>query len=199
LPPGGSGQKWARQINQQVNKNKSRHGVTKRFQNPIAPDAVGNHAQFGALCWRMHRGRVEVLLITSRDTGRWVIPKGWPMQDKPPARAAQIEAWQEAGVEGQITESPLGMFSYTKVMQADADLPCTVVVFPLQVARLVKKFPESKERRRKWFDAEKAARKVNEPQLRALLSRIGQDPTLVANPGPDGLPIVTDSTAMDGA
>ncbi|MEN9850080.1 MAG: hypothetical protein RL128_243, partial [Pseudomonadota bacterium] len=60
--------------------------------------------QYGALCWRMHRGKVEVLLITSRDTGRWVIPKGWPIDGLAPAQTAAREAWEEAGVEGDIAD-----------------------------------------------------------------------------------------------
>ena len=125
--------------------------------------------QYGAICWRMHRGKVEVLLITSRDTGRWVIPKGWPMEGRSPAEAAAREAWEEAGVQGQVADDGLGQFAYEKVLSPKRALSCEVQVFALRVAKVVDKFPERKERRRKWFAAEKAARKVNEPQLRALL------------------------------
>jgi 8-oxo-dGTP pyrophosphatase MutT (NUDIX family) len=128
--------------------------------------------QYGAICWRMHRGKVEVLLITSRDTGRWVIPKGWPMNGRSPAEAAAREAWEEAGVEGKVSEPGLGQFNYSKVFSEKADIACQVEVFGLRVAKLVDKFPERKQRRRKWFAAEKAARKVNEPQLRQLLHHL---------------------------
>lgn len=147
--------------------------------------------QHAALCWRMHRGSVEVLLITSRDTGRWVIPKGWPMAGKSPSQTAAQEAWEEAGVKGRIGDNALGFYAYDKMREELAPQPCGVSVFPLRVEQVAEKFPERKERRRKWFDASKAARKVAEPQLRALLAAIGDDPALVQNnsapePAPDG-------------
>lgn len=132
--------------------------------------------QYGAVCWRMHRGKVEVLLITSRDTGRWVIPKGWPVVGLTPAGSAAREAWEEAGVEGEVAETGIGLFRYDKVMTPKPALPCRVEVFALRVARLKGKFPERGERRRKWFAAEKAARKVNEPELRQLLVNLSQGP-----------------------
>ena len=139
----------------------------------------GPRDQFGALCWRMHRGRVEVLLITSRDTGRWVIPKGWPINGKTPAESAAQEAWEEAGVRGQQMNEALGLFSYDK-QRGDKDaLPCVVSVFPLRVVELAAQFPERKERRRRWFGAEKAAKLVAEPELRALLQRLAIDPELL--------------------
>lgn len=125
--------------------------------------------QYGAVCWRMHRGKVEVLLITSRDTGRWVIPKGWPISGLTPAGTAAREAWEEAGVEGEVLDEELGAFGYDKAMGPKLSVPCSVQVFGLRVAGLKDKFPEKKERRRKWFGLEKAARKVAEPELRQLL------------------------------
>ena len=130
--------------------------------------------QFGALCWRMHRGQVEVLLITSRDTGRWVIPKGWAIEGLSPALSAAREAWEEAGVEGEVSDIGLGQFRYDKVVRPSQFIPCEVQVFGLRVARLAERFPERKQRRRKWFNAETAARKVNEPQLRELLAALPQ-------------------------
>lgn len=130
--------------------------------------------QYAALCWRMHRGQVEVLLITSRDTGRWVIPKGWPMDGMDPADAAAREAWEEAGVTGETMPDALGFYSYDKVMKPGHSLPCAVAVYPLRVGELADKFPERKERRRKWFVAAKAARKVAEPELRELLAGLAE-------------------------
>ena len=128
--------------------------------------------QYGAICWRMHRGKVEVLLITSRDTGRWVIPKGWPMTGLTLGGAAAREAWEEAGVRGALSEAGLGLFDYDKMLGPNHAISCRVEVFALRVARLVDAFPERKLRRRKWFATEKAARKVNEPALRALLAHL---------------------------
>lgn len=139
---------------------KSRHFVT---------DSNGPSTQVAALCWRKHRDGIEVLLITSRDTGRWVLPKGWPMDGRSGPEAAAVEAWEEAGVEGRVATETLGFFGYDKTIAPDIAHPCMVSVYPLRVATLSRRFPERKERRRKWFSAEKAARKVMEPELRALL------------------------------
>ena len=136
-------------------------------------------SQHAALCWRMHRGHVEVLLITSRDTGRWVIPKGWPMADKTPAETAAQEAWEEAGVRGRTDEDPVGFFAYDKLRAPLDPMPCAVTVFSLRVEKVAAKFPERKERRRKWFAARSAARKVEEPELRALLVAIAEDSGLL--------------------
>jgi 8-oxo-dGTP pyrophosphatase MutT (NUDIX family) len=128
--------------------------------------------QIGALCWRLHRGKVEVLLVTSRDTGRWVIPKGWPMTDRSGAEAAATEAWEEGGAKGTVTEAPLGVFLYDKVLKPGVLLPCRVAVYPLRVTKLADSFPERKQRRRKWFATAKAARKVAEPTLRDMLAAL---------------------------
>ena len=134
--------------------------------------AESPRSQYGALCWRKHRGRVEVLLITSRDTGRWVIPKGWPMAGKGAAEAAAQEAWEEAGVTGAVAAESLGFFTYDKTRKSREALPCVVSVYALRVERMAKKFPERKERRRRWFEAGKAARLVAEPELQALLESL---------------------------
>ena len=127
--------------------------------------------QYGALCWRVAPRGVEVLLITSRDTGRWVIPKGWPIPDLSPEASAAREAWEEAGVEGAADPRCLGLYAYDKGIGAErTPLPCQVAVYPLQVDGLSNRFPEKKQRRRKWFSPEKAARKVAEPELQRLLA-----------------------------
>ncbi len=152
-------------------------------------------SQHAALCWRMHRGHVEVMLITSRDTGRWIIPKGWPMEGKTASEAAAQEAWEEAGVKGLIGEIALGLYAYDKLRTPLDALPCAVTVFPLRVVRVADKFPERKERRRKWFSAARAARKVDEPELRALLAAIAEDPGLVQAPSSADTPAMS----QDGA
>lgn len=142
-------------------------GRTGRFDRDFFSRA--SLTQNGALCWRMHRDRVEVLLITSRDTGRWVIPKGWPIEGMGSAEAAAREAWEEAGVEGQVATECSGLFSYVKRFGAHAGIPCVVAVHALRVRALARAFPERNQRRRKWFSLADAARKVAEPELKALL------------------------------
>ena len=125
--------------------------------------------QFAALPYRTSRkGTVEVLLVTSRDTGRWVIPKGWPMKKHAPHVAAAIEAYEEAGVVGRPSKSALGRYTYDKQVATDF-IPCRVTVYPLEVERLEESWPEQEERKRAWFDAAEAAGKVQEPDLQALL------------------------------
>lgn len=126
-------------------------------------------AQFGALCFRVHGNETQILLITTRSSQRWIIPKGWPMEDQSPAQAAAIEAYEEAGVEGKAYNICLGLYSYTKFMDKSDDLPCAVSVFPLKVQKTLKVWPESKERARKWFSIKKAAAQVREPELRKII------------------------------
>lgn len=125
--------------------------------------------QFAALPFRVVNGNVQVLLITSRRTKRWIIPKGWPMAGVSPMQAAATEAYEEGGVEGKPYPVCVGLFSYQKDLGDKGDLPCVAMVYPVKVKRLLSDFPEKKERRRKWFDIAKAAKKVDEPELRAIL------------------------------
>lgn len=135
--------------------------------------------QVAALCWRMRKGIVQILLITSRDSGRWILPKGWPVAKLTLARAAAREAWEEAGVEGKVQDTPLGEFHYHKSVGTDESLHCTVIVHALRVQTLKSRFPETRQRRRTWFHAREAADLVAEPQLQDLLRRIDQAPDLL--------------------
>jgi len=125
--------------------------------------------QFAALCYRVRRGKVQVLLITSRRAGRWIVPKGWPMPDKTPAASAAQEAWEEAGVRGQASDTSLGVYSYDKNIGVGDDLPCVAMLYPVLVKSLAKKFPESGQRRRRWVSRKKAAQLVAEPDLGRLI------------------------------
>ena len=114
-------------------------------------------------------GRVQVLLVTSRDTGRWVLPKGWPMKGKKPHRAAEREAFEEAGLIGRIRKVPLGTYSYEKRLSTGSTVPCEVTVFPLKVEEHREHWPEMNQRRRRWFSPHEAAEVVAESGLRHLL------------------------------
>ena len=130
----------------------------------------GVRTQFGALCWRKRADDIQVLLVTSRRRKRWIIPKGWPQDNATPAKAAMTEAWEEAGVEGKVKPVCLGIYSYNKELVAGSLMPCVVAVFPVKVKKLRGTFPEKCDRRRKWFSLKKAANKVDEPELAALLA-----------------------------
>ncbi len=125
-------------------------------------------SQFGALCYRLRAGKVEFLLITSRGAGRWIIPKGWPMDGETPAGAAATEALEEAGAQGKVGEQVLGFYSYFKTHKGD-DLPCVVAVFPLKVKKLLKDYPEKSQRKRRWVSRKEALSLVDEPELRRLI------------------------------
>ncbi len=126
--------------------------------------------QFGALCYRVHKDETQVLLITSRTSKRWIIPKGWPLDGETPSQSAANEALEEAGVKGKNFNLCLGIYSYTKIMDEDQDdLPCAVSVFPIRVKKLLDEYPERNLRRRKWFSLKKAAGLVREPELRKII------------------------------
>jgi len=127
--------------------------------------------QFGALCFRTKDKKTEVLIIRSRRSKRWIIPKGWPMKNETPARAAATEAYQEAGVKGTIYDQCLGGYSYTKVMDRGQNLPVMVMVYPIKVKRLLTEYPERIQRSRKWVSLKKAAEKLSDPELAALVAR----------------------------
>jgi 8-oxo-dGTP pyrophosphatase MutT (NUDIX family) len=91
------------------------------------------------------------------------------MSGRLPYEAALREAWEEAGAEGRIDADPTGEFPYRKMLKSGSDLPVRVEVFPLLVERLAADYPERRQRRRRWFDPAKAARKVAEPGLGAII------------------------------
>jgi 8-oxo-dGTP pyrophosphatase MutT (NUDIX family) len=127
--------------------------------------------QFAALCYRWngaHDG-IEILLITSRDTGRWVIPKGWPMEGKLAHQAAAQEALEEVGVIGVADEKSAGNFLYLKTLDAGVKVPCKVQVHALEVSDFVSEFKEKGQRRKKWFTCKDAAERVQEPGLKELI------------------------------
>jgi 8-oxo-dGTP pyrophosphatase MutT (NUDIX family) len=132
---------------------------------------MARRKQYAALPWRLEDGAPRVLLVTSRDTGRWVLPKGWPMKKRPPHDAAQVEAFEEAGAIGRAEKRPVGAFVYRKRLKDGSTALCTVSVFPMPVERLEADWPEAHERRRAWFAPEEAAGLVAEPDLADLLRR----------------------------
>lgn len=129
--------------------------------------------QFAALPFQTSADGVQVLMVTSRDTGRWVIPKGWPMKNRRPHRAAAIEAYEEAGVVGKADKAALGTYDYEKRTDS-GDIPCRVTVFPLPVSRLEDEWPEKAQRRRAWHCVEEASGLVEEPELQAILRAFGR-------------------------
>ncbi len=145
--------------------------ISNAKQQPIRLPASGKRelrTQFGALCYRIRDGKVQVLMITTRARKRWIVPKGWPMDKATPGEAAAREAFEEAGVEGKITSNCLGIYSYTRDVEGD-NLPCVVALFPLKVKRLHAIYPEKGQRKRKWMSRKKAAALVENPELSQMI------------------------------
>ena len=127
-------------------------------------------SQVAALPWRRGPNGVEILLITSRETRRWVTPKGGRMTGKTDAEAAAQEALEEAGIEGVVGDRPLGTFRYLKVLKRRAPRWCTVDLYELEVMVEHPDWQEREERERVWVSREEAARMVDEPDLQALIA-----------------------------
>jgi len=130
--------------------------------------------QYGALCYRRNKGQIEVLLIRSRDTGRWVIPKGWPMDGKEPHEVAAREAFEEAGVRGKAKKKPLGFFHYLKNMDQGSKSLCLVQFHALEVDDLLEKYPERGQRELEWVTCSEAVARVTEPELKGLFRLLEQ-------------------------
>jgi 8-oxo-dGTP pyrophosphatase MutT (NUDIX family) len=133
------------------------------------PARRDSRRQFAALPWRVGADGLEILMITSRETRRWVIPKGWPMKGKTPWQAAAQEAYEEAGIQGDIVDVPLGAYHYMKRYKKRPDVLCVVDVFPLQVGEELDYWPERDQRERVWMPAAAAAEAVDEPELTDLI------------------------------
>ncbi len=138
--------------------------------------APPSRVQVAALPWRRGAGGVEILLVTSRGTGRWVLPKGWPEGVETLYAAAEREAAEEAGVTGAVARQRLGSFFYGKRQASGMERRCEVHVFPLEVDREADRWPEDAQRRREWLAPDEAARRVSEPDLAELIARFAVNP-----------------------
>jgi 8-oxo-dGTP pyrophosphatase MutT (NUDIX family) len=139
--------------------------------------------QYAALPYRFERRQLQVLLITSRGTRRWVIPKGWPMRGLKPQDAAAAEAAEEAGVVGVVEDKPVGSYRYLKQLSDEASVAVQVIVFPMLVQAQADDWKEQGQRRIAWFRCQEAASLVAEPALRHILRDFGADrsPGLLAH------------------
>ncbi|WP_397542675.1 NUDIX domain-containing protein [Roseovarius salis] len=129
--------------------------------------------QVAALCCRESGEGTEVLMITSRGTGRWVMPKGWLMDGMDAAEAARQEAWEEAGVKSaRVSPEVVGTYRYEKQLDDGYAAPVEVQVYRLDVEALSDIYPEARERARLWLSPRTAANRVDEPELKELLLRL---------------------------
>lgn len=131
--------------------------------------------QYGVIPLRRTvEGVVELLLITSRETRRWVVPRGNPMLGKSPAEAAAQEAYEEAGISGRTEPEPLGRYRYEKRRRDGRTVEAEVLLFRMEVEKVADRWPEMSERERRWFGVEEAAVAVHESELAELIRRAGE-------------------------
>ena len=129
-------------------------------------------AQYAALPWRRaHDGGLEILLITTRRTRRWIIPKGWPLAGCLPCECAAQEALEEAGVRGVIAAEPLGAFPYDKNRKSGDLVHCSVQVFPLEVIDQLHDWPEKSVRDVQWCSLDEALTRMGDAGLRRLITK----------------------------
>ncbi len=126
------------------------------------------HLQYAALCYRIRGGKLQILMVRSRGGKRWTLPKGWPMRGRTPAQTAAREAWEEAGARGRIRRNCVGGYTYYKRGNPQLHL---ALVFPMEVTRTEKRYPERADRKRRWVGRRKAAKMVGEIELAQLLLR----------------------------
>lgn len=131
--------------------------------------------QVAALPWRTGSLGVEIMLVTSRDTGRWVLPKGNIKKSEEPWQGAEREAEEEAGIRGVVSRRNAGHYLYAKVQWIGKAVPCDVVVYPLEVIEEAEKWPEMGDRTRRWMAFEDAVAVVEEPDLTQLIQTFGAE------------------------
>ena len=125
--------------------------------------------QMAARCHRGEGDEKAYLLITSRGTSRWIIPKGWPIRGLKSSETALREAWEEAGVKNSVANpEPIGSYTYQKKRANGFELPIETLVYSVAVNDLSEDFPEAHERKRKWVSADTAADLVNEDELKSI-------------------------------
>lgn len=129
--------------------------------------------QYGVIPVRIAAdGGVEVLLITSRETRRWVVPRGNLIAGKSPVQSAAQEAYEEAGIRGAVEAEPLGRYFYFKRRRNGDLLPAEVQLFEMRVVEICDDWPEKGERERRWFAPRDAAAAVAEADLAELIRRV---------------------------
>ena len=153
------------------------------------PAATAGHLdeleQVGVLPWRLRRdGEMKILLITSRRRGRWIVPKGCPAKGRSPVAAASREAFEEAGIIGDISASPMTCYSYMKALDDGSEVSCRVTVFGMKVRGTLSHWREKGQRQRRWFSFAAAADRLNDAELAAFVRTLDAEPEALRPLGP---------------
>ena len=130
-----------------------------------------SNVQYAALPWRATEDAVEILLVTTLKTRRWIVPKGWPLAGRTPGESASSEALEEAGVTGEVGPKALGSFLYNKHRKSGEVTPCKVHVYPMRVISQRRSWPDKRTRETCWCSPEEALGRVTDPGLRRLIAK----------------------------
>ena len=144
-------------------KRTSRNSLESNFEEKV-------YNQIGALCYKIMDDKTQILLITSRKSKRWIIPKGWKIDKLTNRKSVALEAWEEGGVQGKVSNRSIGTYDYRKKKDSGDFFTCRVKVYGLRVKSLKRKFPEQGQRQLKWVDTNKAIEYVFEPELKNLIA-----------------------------
>jgi 8-oxo-dGTP pyrophosphatase MutT (NUDIX family) len=135
------------------------------------PKSTGTPSRFGAIPYRQTDGEIVFLMVTSRGTGQWIFPKGRPVDGLTPAESAAEEAYEETGVRGSMGSTPVGHFS-TLNTRPNEQAPILIEMYPLEVTKQYKKYPEKAERQRQWATLDEVRNLLSEPGSVALAEKI---------------------------
>ncbi|MBO0344658.1 NUDIX hydrolase [Roseibium sp. CAU 1637] len=137
---------------------------------------IPDRLQIGALCYRWMDDELQVLLLTTRDTRRWILPKGWPMMKKKGHRTALIEAFEEAGVIGRVTDKqPFDSFQSHKGFGGGLKVDTSVLVYVIEAVEMTENFPEAGEREIRWLSVGEALDLIEEDAAKPILSRFSEE------------------------
>ncbi|MBD2448864.1 NUDIX hydrolase [Nostoc sp. FACHB-152] len=135
----------------------------------MSPKVSKIFKQSGVIPYRVQNGNIEVLLITTRDRNNWVIPKGGISKGMSPRASAAKEAWEEAGIIGQVDENKVGTYRYRKRGKI-----YRVHMYLLLVEMLSEDYPEAGQRQREWLDVASAIKLVKQNSLKRILKQFFQ-------------------------
>jgi 8-oxo-dGTP pyrophosphatase MutT (NUDIX family) len=149
--------------------------LLRDFGDRLALRSGGDVAkrQAGAIPYTVVQGEVVFLLITSRGSGRWIFPKGDPIDGLEPWDAAAQEALEEAGIEGEVDPRPLGVYRTFKTLAIRRKV-IEVELYPLRVTRQFDDWPEKGHRHRHWAILAEAKRLISDPQIAQMAIRLSQ-------------------------
>jgi 8-oxo-dGTP pyrophosphatase MutT (NUDIX family) len=148
---------------------------------------TAQNVQYAALPWRATPDGLEILLITTLNTRRWIIPKGWPLDGLAPHDSAAREALEEAGICGTIAADAFGSFSYEKIRKSGQVVTCNVSVFPMHVEQQRKRWIEKGAREMRWCKVEEALELVSMPELSQILAQFARSQFVIQKSQAAGL------------